>query len=53
MIEFDPTKRITMAKIKEHPFLKGATVTSMELAKEFNEYKQVIQEMLEKDKKEK
>lgn len=50
MLDCDPTKRITIEEIKEHPWYKGLVVTNEELATEFNAYKSLIDKVLEKEK---
>lgn len=50
MLHPDPSKRFTVAQIKEHPWYKGRTVTETERKMEFDRYRKAIESLLEQDK---
>ena len=47
MLAFDPTKRLTVEQIREHPWFKGEILTMDAIRKEFNKRKEIVDKELE------
>jgi len=50
MLNPDPTKRFTIAEIKEHPWYNGKVVSELDRKQEFDRYRKAIDSLLEQDK---